>query len=152
MDSSPRCGVVFPFVPSPITSPPAAEAAQRTSSRRKSTGRFRRVAAASRRSGRSARRAGPREARFVHDVDLARQSHAMVAAWWNPVYTWPYCAADGRAGGELRGRASLAAVSFSRHIRLDSFCAFVQSRSRPEKWTRTRKAGSRGSATPDPVS
>ena len=57
----------------------------------------------------------------------------------------------------LRGRwrswrASLAAVSFSRHIRLASFCAFVQSRSRPEKWTRTRKAGSRGSVTPDPVS
>ena len=84
MDSSPRCGVVFSFVPSPITSPPAAEAAQRTSSRRRSTGRSRRVAAASRRSGRSARRAGPREARFVHVVDLARQSRAMVAAWWNP--------------------------------------------------------------------
>ena len=28
----------------------------------------------------------------------------------------------------------------------------VQCRRRPEKWTRTRKAGSRGSATPDPVS
>ena len=28
----------------------------------------------------------------------------------------------------------------------------VQSRRRPEKWTRTRKADSRGSATPDPVS
>ena len=27
VDSSPRCGVVFPFVPSPITSPSAAEAA-----------------------------------------------------------------------------------------------------------------------------
>ena len=49
-DSSPRCGVVFPFVPFLITSPSAAEAA--------------RGAAASHRSGRSARRAGPREARF----------------------------------------------------------------------------------------
>ena len=28
MDSSPRCGVVFPFVPSPVTSPSAAEAAR----------------------------------------------------------------------------------------------------------------------------
>ena len=55
-----------------------------TSSRRRSTGRSRRVAAASRRSGRSARRAGAREARFVHVVDLARQSRAMVVAWWNP--------------------------------------------------------------------
>ena len=55
-----------------------------TSSRRRSTGRSRRVAAASRRSGRSARRAGAREARFVHVVDLARQSRATVAAWWNP--------------------------------------------------------------------
>ena len=50
----------------------------------RSSGRSQRVAAASRRSERSARRAGPREARFVHFVDLARQSHAMVFAWWNP--------------------------------------------------------------------
>ena len=122
-------------------------AGRATSSRRRSSGRSRRVAAASRRSGRSARRAGPREARFVHVVDLARQSRAMVAAWWNPCIIRPYCAADGGAGGELRGRASLAAVTVSRHIRLASFCAFVQSRRRPEKWTRTRKWDSRGSVT-----
>ena len=42
------------------------------------------VVVASRRSGRSARRAGAREARFVHVVDLARQSRAIVFAWWNP--------------------------------------------------------------------
>ena len=34
----------------------------------------------------------------------------------------------------------------------DKYVWLVQSRRRPEKWTRTRKAGSRGSATPDPVS
>ena len=49
--------------------------AGRATSSRRSTGRSRRVAAASHRSGRSARRARPREARFVHVVDLARQSH-----------------------------------------------------------------------------
>ena len=38
---------------------------------------------------------------------------------------------------------------FSRHIRLASFCAFVQSRRRPEKWTRTGKSDSRGSVTAD---
>ena len=55
-------------------------------------------------------------------------------------------------GGELRCRASLAAVSFSKHIRLASFCTFLQSRRRAEKWTRTQKAGSRGSVTPNPIS
>ena len=81
------CVFVLPFVPSPITSPPAAEAAQRLR-RRRSTGRSRR-----------ARRAGPREARFVHVVDLARQSRATVFAWWNPCIIRPYCAADEGAGG-----------------------------------------------------
>ena len=66
-----------------------------------------------------------------------------------PVYIRPYCAADGGAGGELRGRASLAAVTVSRHIRLASFCALVQSRRRPEKWTRTGKWDSRRSVTVD---
>ena len=47
----------------------------------------------------------------------------------------------------LHGRASLAAVSSSRHISSTSFCAFVRSRRRPEKWTRTRKWDSRGSIT-----
>ena len=42
-----------------------------------------------------------------------------------PVYIRPYCAADGGTGGELRCRASLTAVSFSRHISLASLCAFV---------------------------
>ena len=67
---------------------------------------------------------------------------------------------------ESRGkRGSLCESHTSRktvmcHI---SFCLYVpterakyvwlvQSRRRPEKWTRTRRAGSRGSATPDPVS
>ena len=69
-------------------------AGRSTSSRRRSTGRFRRVEAASRRSGRSARRAGPREARFVHVADLERQSRAMVFAWWNSCIIRPFCAAD----------------------------------------------------------
>ena len=43
--------------------------------RRRDTGRSRRVAAACRRSGRNARRAGPRVARFVSLANLARQSH-----------------------------------------------------------------------------
>ena len=34
----------------------------------------------------------------------------------------------------------------------DKYVWFVQSRRRPEKWTKTWKAGSRGSVTPDPVS
>ena len=34
----------------------------------------------------------------------------------------------------------------------DKYVWLVQSRRHPEKWTRTQKAGSRGSATPDPVS
>ena len=34
----------------------------------------------------------------------------------------------------------------------DKYVWLVQSRSRPEKWTRTQRADSRGSATPDPVS
>ena len=123
------------------------------------------VVAASHRSGRSARRAGAREARFVHVVDLARQSRAIVFAWWNPCTSIrPCCAADGGTGGELRGRASLVTVDvLTGHICSISFCLYVpterdkyvwlvQSRRRPEKWTRTRRAGSRGSATPDPVS
>ena len=66
-----------------------------------SAGLTRRVATASHRSGRNARRAGPREARFVHVVDLARQSRVMVFAWWNPCIIRPHCAADSGAGGEL---------------------------------------------------
>ena len=78
--------------------------------------------------------------------------------------SWPCCAADGGTGGELRGRASLVTVDvLTGHICSISFCLYVpterdkyvwlvESRRRPEKWTRTRKAGSRGSATPDPVS
>ena len=58
--------IVLPFVPSPITSPSAAEAAQRL---RRDEGVSRRVAAASRRSERSARRAGPGEARLVISQD-----------------------------------------------------------------------------------
>ena len=96
-------------------------AGRATSSRRRGAGRSWRVAAASRRSGRNARSAGSGVARFVHVLDLARQSRAMVFAWWNRCIIRPCCAADGGAGGELRGRASLAAVSFSRHIRLASY-------------------------------
>ena len=81
-----------------------------------------------------------------------------------PVYIRPCCAADGGTGGELRGRASFVTVDvLTGHICSISFCLYVpterdkyvwlvESRRRPEKWTRTRKAGSRGSATPDPVS
>ena len=36
---------------------------------------------------------------IVHVMDLARQSRAMVFAWWNPCTIRPYCAADGGAGG-----------------------------------------------------
>ena len=50
-------------------------AARATSSRRRRSGRCRRVAAASRRSGRNARRAGPGVARFVNLANLARQLH-----------------------------------------------------------------------------
>ena len=65
--------------------------------------------------------------------------------------------------GALRAGASLVTVDVSTgHICSISFCLYVpterdkyvwlvQSRRRPEKWTRTGKAGSRGSATPDPV-
>ena len=72
-------------------------------------------------------------------------------------------AAAGGARGALRSGASLVTVDvLTGHICSVSFCLYVpterdkyvwlvQSR-RPEKWTRTRKAGSRGSATPDPVS
>ena len=82
-----------------------------------------------------------------------------------PVYIRPCCAADGRTGGgELRGRASLVTLDvLTGHICSLSFCLYVpterdkyvwlvQSRRRPEKWTRIGRAGSRGSATPDPVS
>ena len=73
-------------------------------------------------------------------------------------------AAAGGAGGELRGRASLVTVDvLTGHICSVSLCLYVptegdkyvwlvQSRRRPEKWTRTRKADSRGRASPDPVS
>ena len=82
-----------------------------------------------------------------------------------PVYIRPCCAADGgTGGGELRGRASLVtldvltghicSLSFCFHVQMerDKYVWLVQSRRRPEKWTRIRRAGSRGSATPDPVS
>ena len=113
-----------------------------TSSRRRSSGRSRRVAAASRRSGRSARRAGPREARFVH-VDLARQSSAMVFAW----YIRPHSAADGGAGGELRAGASLVTVDVltghicsdgARQVRLA--CAEPQTSSGPGPGGRAHEA------------
>ena len=70
----------------------------------------------------------------------------------------------GGAGEALRAGASLVTVDvLTGHICSVSLCLYVpterdkyvwlvQSRRRPEKWTRTRKAGSRGSATPDPVS
>ena len=73
-------------------------------------------------------------------------------------------AAAGGAGGALRAGASLVTVDvLTGHICSVSFCLYVpterdkyvwlvQSRRRPEKWTRTWEAGSRGSATPDPVS
>ena len=73
-------------------------------------------------------------------------------------------AAAGGAGGAPGAGASLVTVDvLTGHICPISFCLYVQterdkyvwlvrSRRRPEMWTRTRKADSRGSATPDPVS
>ena len=73
-------------------------------------------------------------------------------------------AVAGGAGEALRAGASLVTVdALTGHICSVSLCLYVpterdkyvwlvQSRRRPEKWTRTRKAGSRGSVTPDPVS
>ena len=70
----------------------------------------------------------------------------------------------GGAGEALRAGASLVtvdvltghicSVSLSLYVptERDKYVWLVQSRRRPEKWTRTRKACSRGSATPDPVS
>ena len=95
-----------------------------TSSRRRGAGRSRRVAAASCRSGRNGRRARSGVARFVHVMDLARQSRAMVFAWWNRCIIRPCCAADGGAGGELRGRASLAAVSLFKTHHFGLFLCF----------------------------
>ena len=81
-----------------------------------------------------------------------------------PVYIRRCCAAAGGAGGALRAGASLVTVDvLTGHICSISFCLYVpterdkyvwllQSRRRPEKWTRTRRAGSRGSVTPDLVS
>ena len=51
------------------------------------------------------------ERKFVHVVDLARQSRAVVFAWWNPCIIRPCCAADGwswrsrtRRGGPREAR------------------------------------------------
>ena len=63
----------------------------------------------------------------------------------------------------LNDRTASYVCARSRHICSISFCLYVpterdkyvwlvQSRRRPEKWTRTRNAGSRGSVTPDPAS
>ena len=63
----------------------------------------------------------------------------------------------------LHDRTASCVCARSRHICSISFCLcvpterdkyvwLVQSLRRPVKWTRTWKAGSRGSATPDPVS
>ena len=48
----------------------------------------------------------------------------------------------------------ICSISFCLHVptERDEYVWLVQSRRRPEKWTRNRKAGSRGSVTPDPVS
>ena len=73
--------------------------------------------------GRSARRAGPREARFAHVMDPARQSRAMVFAWWNTCIIRPYCAADGGAGGGTEEEAELGQARFV--ISQDSHIDFV---------------------------
>ena len=75
-----------------------------------------------------------------------------------PVYIRPCCAADGRieeesfaAGPALTGH--ICSISFCLYVptERDKYVWLVQSRRRPEKWTRIWRAGSRGSATPDPV-
>ena len=77
-------------------------------------------------SRRRARRARPREARFVTLANLTRQSRAMVFAWWNRCIISPHCAADSGAGGELHGRASLVTVDvLTRHICSVSLCLCV---------------------------
>ena len=78
--SSRRCGVDFPFVPSPITSPSAAEAAPDG----EREGRLRRdeeVLDAPEELRQPVIGVGG-DARCVYIVDLARQSRAMVFAWW----------------------------------------------------------------------
>ena len=58
----------------------------------------------------------------------------------------------------LRGGTRVSSGLIARQIEelvpteRDKYVWLVQSRRRPEKWTRTRKAGLRGSVTPDPVS
>ena len=74
-------------------------------------------------------RAGAREARSVHVVDLARQSYAMVFAWWNSCIIRPHCVADGRAGGgtedeQGRGRLQVHIAVFC--VAWNSFPSFVR--------------------------
>ena len=71
--------------------------------RRRDTGRSRRVAADCRRSGRNARRAGPRVARFVSLANLARQSHRPSTRVDCPTHEcgWLLASATSSEDGEL---------------------------------------------------
>ena len=70
-------------------------------------------------SRRGARRARPREARFVTLANLTRTVTCHGLRVMEPVCH------QASLRGRFRSRASLAAVSFSRHIRLAFFCAFL---------------------------
>ena len=102
--------IVRPFVPSLVTGPSAAEAAQRLRPDEDvldAPEEFRQpvvgVGGAQEEQG--------QERLALYIVDLARQSRAMVFAWWNPCIIRHYCAVGGGAGGaglEEQGQERLA--------------------------------------------
>ena len=121
------CVFVLPFVPSPITSPPAQKQLSDFVSTKKYWTLPKSCGSKSseweeRKKSRGKR--GSLCARRRSRKTVTCHGRRVVES----VYIRPYCAADGGAGGELRGRASLAAVFLSRHVRLASLCALMQSR------------------------
>ena len=103
------------------------------------------------------------------EVELTRQCNGRLCVreysfWLLFCHKTTVAGGAAAAGGALRAGASLVTVDvLTGHICSVSFCLYVpterdkfvwlvQSRRRPEKWSRKRKAGSRGSVTPDPVS
>ena len=53
-------------------------------------------------------------------ANLARQSHAMLLAWWSPCIIRPHCAADGEAGGGTED------VDFLKQFGLGEPCVICQ--------------------------